>query len=180
MPNHVHLLGSPARCDSLARALGRAHADYARHCNLKQRSCGHVWQARFFSCPLGPAHLWHAMAYIERNPVRAGLAEDPGQYRWSSAAAHLRETEAEALLDLRERQRHYDERRWAEVLRSSIEEEALGQRIREASRRGRPLGDDGFVRTLEALAGRRLRPLPVGRPRSGKPEPGQLSLMICV
>ena len=33
---------------------------------------------------------------------------------------------------------------------------------------GRPLGSDGFVSKLETLLGRRVRPLPVGRPRKSK------------
>jgi putative transposase len=89
MPNHVHLIAAPARPNSMASALGRTHADYARHFNLKRRSCGHAWQARFFSCPLDAAHLWNAMAYVERNPVRARIVDEAGQYPWSSAGPHL-------------------------------------------------------------------------------------------
>jgi putative transposase len=79
MPNHIHLVAVLLRPTSLARTLGRTHADYARHFNLRQQACGHVWQARFFSCPLDSWHLWHAMAYVERNPVRARIVADAGQ-----------------------------------------------------------------------------------------------------
>jgi len=51
MPNHVHLIAVPERPEAMASALGRTHADFARHFNLRRRTCGHVWQARFFSCP---------------------------------------------------------------------------------------------------------------------------------
>jgi putative transposase len=40
---------------------------------------GHLWQNRFYSCPLSPSHLLKALAYIEC----------PEAYPWSSAAAHL-------------------------------------------------------------------------------------------
>jgi putative transposase len=50
---------------------------------------GHLWQNRFFACSLGPDHLWSALAYVDNNPVRAGLVDHPREYRWSSAAAHL-------------------------------------------------------------------------------------------
>jgi putative transposase len=46
MTNHVHLLALPEREDSLARALGRTHSEYARYWNARQSSCGHLWQAR--------------------------------------------------------------------------------------------------------------------------------------
>ena len=36
-------------------------------------------------------HLLLATRYIERNPVKEGIVNDPGSYRWSSAAAHLSE-----------------------------------------------------------------------------------------
>jgi hypothetical protein len=67
------------------------------------------------------------------------------------------------------------------VLETSVEEEAFGQRLGEASRRGRPLGSEDFAKELERRAGRKLRPLPVGRPRK-KParESNQLSLQIGV
>ncbi len=71
MSNHVHLVAVPQRPDSLARALGRTHAQYARYLNLCRRSGGHVWQARYYSCALGENHFWNALAYVERNPVRA-------------------------------------------------------------------------------------------------------------
>ena len=65
--------------------------------------------------------------------------------------------------------------RWATLARgarSSIDKEAFEQRQREASRRGRPLGDEEFVESLKTRCGRRLRARPVGRPKkvSGKEE----------
>src|ERR1039457_1409342 len=37
------------------------------------RRTGHLWQNRFFAGVLAPDHLWRALAYVERNPVRAGI-----------------------------------------------------------------------------------------------------------
>jgi putative transposase len=181
MPNHVHLIAVPTRPAALAQTLGRTHASFARHFNLNRRSCGHVWQARFFSCPLDEAHVWQAMAYVERNPVRAGMVADAGQYRWSSAAAHLTGHDRDALLDLAGWRREYDPQRWKRVLETSVDEEALGQRIHEASRRGRALGSEAFVKELESRSGRRLRPHPVGRPNQTQHrQPQQLALANCV
>jgi hypothetical protein len=50
------------------------------------------------------------------------------------------------------------------VIETSVDEEAFGQRLQEASRRGRPLANPDFIEDLEKRCGRRLRPLPVGRP----------------
>ncbi len=84
MPNHIHLICVPEHERSLATALGRTHADFAKHFNIVGRSCGHVWQARFFSCPLDGPHTWQAMAYTERNPVRAGLVAEAADYHRSN------------------------------------------------------------------------------------------------
>ena len=165
MPNHVHLVAVPMRPDSMARTLGRTHADYARHFNLKNRACGHVWQARFYSCPLDDAHLWRAIAYVERNPVRAGLVSDAVQWHWSSAQAHCGGPDEWELTGSEMWSEVYDAGRWLEVLRTSLGEEALAERIRQATERGRPLGSDEFIDGLERQMHRRLRPLPVGRPK---------------
>ncbi len=178
MPNHVHLIAVPTRPAALAQTLGRTHAHFAQHFNLERRSCGHVWQARFFSCPLEDAHLWQAMAYVERNPVRAGMVVDAGQYRWSSAAAHLAGHDPAGLVDLGRWRDEYDPPRWKRVLETSVDEEAIGYRIQEASRRGRVLGSEEFVKELELRAGRSLRTRAAGRPKQGTGmEPRQLTLV---
>jgi putative transposase len=165
MGNHVHLVAVPQRADSLARALGRAHADFARYRNVSDGSCGHVWQSRYFSCPLDWAHLWRAIAYVERNPVRAGMVEAAEEYRWSSARARLGGPGTEAFLDLGEWWGRYDPPRWREVLGSAVDEAAFQRQLRDASIRGRALGSEEFVEQLERQTGRRLRPKPPGRPR---------------
>ena len=186
MPNHAHLVCVPEAPKSLARAVGHAHADFARNFNIRRQICGHVWQARFFSCALGRPHLWRAMAYVERNPVRAGLAEYAWDYPWSSAAVHCGLEAADPLIQrCTGWEAEYGWPRWREVLLSSIAEEAVAQRIREATRCGWPLGDTGFVQELESTAGRRLHPLPPGRPKAQNDlDPGaaadQLSLGIGV
>lgn len=175
MPNHIHLIVVPEREAAMAQAMGRTNADFARYYNLRKRSCGHVWQARYHSTPLDGSHLWRALAYVERNPVRAHLAACAEEYAWSSA--RLRLAGRADWVDLTPWQARYDWPRWQEALRSSVDEEAFGQRLQEASRRGRPLGDEQFVEDLERRCGRRLRARPVGRPRSSKEgEGGPLSL----
>jgi len=52
MSNHVHLITIPGRVDILGRALKDTHGRYAPYWNAVHRSSGHVWQGRFYSCPL--------------------------------------------------------------------------------------------------------------------------------
>jgi putative transposase len=177
MPNHIHLILLPEYSRGMAHALGRTHADFARRYNLKKRACGHVWQARYFSAPLQPAHLWRAMAYVERNPVRAHLVEHAEQYAWSSTRLRRPGAENGCRIDLSGWRAEYDWQCWKEALETSMDEEAFGRRLHEASRRGRPLGEEQFTTELENRCGRRIRAGPVGPPKkSDEEEKDQLAL----
>jgi hypothetical protein len=94
------------------------------------------------------------------------LGTTPWSYQWSSAAAHCGLQSADPLVELCAGwQEEYGFQRWREVLLSSVAEEAMAQRIREAARCGWPLGSEAFVHELEQRAGRRLHPLPLAVPR---------------
>ena len=68
MFNHVHLVAVPHEPDSLALTLKDTHGRYAGYWNAKHGSSGHVWQGRYYSCPLDRLHLWRALRYTELNP----------------------------------------------------------------------------------------------------------------
>ena len=89
MTNHIHAVVIPERADSLAALFRRVHGRYAQYVNTRRGRSGHLWQGRFYSCPLDGNHLATALRYVEENPCRAGMAERPEEYRWSSAAAHF-------------------------------------------------------------------------------------------
>ena len=76
MSNHVHLIAVPRACEALAQTLKHAHGRYASYWNARNSSSGHVWQGRFYSCPLDETNLWRALRYVEMNPVRAGMAPE--------------------------------------------------------------------------------------------------------
>lgn len=60
--------------------------------------------------------------------------------------------------------RDYTGEGWREALRIRVESEAWEERIREATRRGNPLGSDAFVERVGQDLGRDLRVRPPGRP----------------
>ena len=165
MDNHVHLIATPRAEESLAKTLGRTHFRYTQYINRFHRRSGHLWQNRFFSCALDKRHYWAAMAYIEQNPVRARLVRCAWRYRWSSAAAHCGLAKDRSdLLDLDAWQRRASGKDWKATLGEMLDEKLLSS-VRLNTHRGRPLGSDRFLSKIEATLGRRLRPLPVGRPR---------------
>jgi putative transposase len=161
MPNHVHLILVPSREDGLCAALGEAHRRYTRVINARQGWKGHLWQGRFASFAMDEAWLIACARYVELNPVRAGLADRPERWRWSSAAAHLglaRDpvTDVEPLLA-----RAPD---WRALLGFGLEDRAR-ETIRDRERTGHALGDEAFLDRLGAIVGRDIRPRPPGRPR---------------
>jgi len=160
MPNHIHLIAVPATETSLWKPLAITHANYARYFNHKRGGCGHLWQGRYYSTAMDHSHRWWALAYIERNPVRAGLAQSAAGYQWSSARHHLGLAPASLALDDDEFSSLYSPHRWAEVLRTSVHDEAMSARFCEATRTGFPLGDDAFIDQLAAESSRPLRSKP--------------------
>src|SRR5216110_2777541 len=130
--------------DSLALALKDTHGRYAIYWNVSHTSSGHVWQGRYYSCPLDLSHLWAALRYTELNPVRAGLVPEADTYRWSSAAAHCGTGSADAALQMDSWQKYWDAATWREYLGAEgTEEEA--DAIRQSTHTGRPLGTPKFI-----------------------------------
>jgi len=150
MPNHVHLVAIPSTRDALALALRSAHAQYAQWTNLTHGLAGHLWQGRFYSCPLDEPHFWAALRYVEQNPVRAGLVRAAEDYEWSSARSHCglsaRPLVVSPLPD------GVAPEVWREHLAVPATESML-VRMRDRTARGLPCGDDEFVSRVSEAAG---------------------------
>lgn len=153
MDNHVHFIAVPSSPISLGQTFRDTHQSYASWLNRKMRESGHLWQGRFFSCVLGDAHLWSAVRYVERNPVRAGLVERAEDWPWSSAAAHCGLRDDPLLSPV---QMPWPVPDWSEYLQD--ENEADVTAIRLKTRTGRPFGGKQFLEKLESTLGRILLP----------------------
>jgi len=165
MTNHIHIIATPAKKDSFAKAIGRTNLLYTQYINTMHGRGGHLWQNRYFSCPLGPDYFFRALCYIEQNPVRAKLCRYPWTYRWSSAAAHTGRRDEFGLIDLRRWAKQVSGIDWKQVLKDKTGSLQTGASLGLCCRTGRPLGTDKFISRMEVRLGRRLRPLPVGRHR---------------
>ena len=170
MPNHVHLLATPFGRDTLPRLMQALGRRYVRRFNDRHRRTGTLWEGRYRSTVVETdRYLLACMRYIELNPVRAGLVDDPGAYRWSSHPHHLGLrvdpliTEHAVYWGLGntpfERQLAY-----RRLFERGIAPEEI-EMIRSATQRGWALGGPGFVREVAANTGRRASPIRAGRPR---------------
>ena len=167
MRHHVHLVAVPKVEEALAQAVGRTHFRYTQYINRFGKRSGHLWQGRFHSCALDRRHFWLAMKYIELNPVRARLCRKPWRCEWSSAAAHVDEQAESEILNLRKWYKRTSAEQWRAELTEGLTQVEM-ERLRLRTHTGRPLGSDRFLSKLETALGRRLRPLPRGRPKKDK------------
>jgi len=170
MSNHIHLIATPAKVASLARAVGRTHWRYTQYVNRLHGRSGHLWQNRFYSCPLGSSHLHRAVRYVERNPVRARMQRRAWEYAWSSAGIHVGMAPAsspQGFIVPNVSTFKPEAQSWKAYL-SAVDDPKDLALLRQSTSRGRPLAGDSMMSKLEKLLGRRLRPLPVGRPKGKK------------
>lgn len=166
MTNHVHFIAVPKKEQSLARAFGEAHRRYTRLKNFAEGVRGYLFQGRFSSSVLDQNHLLAAVRYVELNPVHAGMAQQVGEYTWSSARFHLGLVENDPLVadgDLLGLVTN-----WEEFL---CHDDGGIESVVAATRTGRPAGDEAFLDTVEAVTGRNMRRKMAGRPKLHSPVP---------
>jgi putative transposase len=162
MCNHVHLILVPQDEKSLSLVMQSAHGNYATYLNKKYCLVGHAWQARFKSVPMDESHLYNAIRYVERNPVKAALVDRAENYRWSSAAAHCGLREDPLLIGACPVTTEIPQ--WSIWINGpTLDNE--DELIRRHTSSGKPLGSDEFIHQLELKTGRSLKPQPVGRPK---------------
>lgn len=159
----VHLVVKPKTRRGLAQAVGRTHLNYSRYLNARRNSDALVWRNRFQSCAVENRRLLTIVQFVESQPVYEKLVRQAGKYDWSSAMAHSKGKDEFDVLARTwpvARQR----KTWAQMLRKSIDVETRKE-IQVTTQTGRPWGSDGFIAKLEKKYRRRLKALPVGRPR---------------
>ena len=89
MTNHVHLLLTPQRANSVALLMKHLGQRYVQYINHTYRRSGTLWEGRFRSCLTQTEdYVLACYRYIELNPVRAGMVTRPQDYRWSSYHAN--------------------------------------------------------------------------------------------
>jgi REP element-mobilizing transposase RayT len=88
MTNHLHFLLRVGDVP-LGVVMRQIASTYARAYQRKLETTGHLFERRYHARVVdAEAYLLQVLRYIHRNPVEAGLAKSPGQYRWSSHHAY--------------------------------------------------------------------------------------------
>ena len=147
-----------------------------------------MWDSRYKSSLIqAETYLLACQRYIELNPVRAAMVDDPAQYRWTSYRHNALGQVNPCLTphplylslgrEAKERQAAY-----RSLFRAQLDQEAVND-LRLALNQNQPLGNARFYANIEAATGHRREPKPRGRPRarrddSAAHDPGQRELAV--
>lgn len=169
MTNHVHLLITPQTGNGLAKLMQSVGRRYVQYINRHYKRTGTLWEGRYKSSVIqAEAYLLTCMRYIELNPVRAAMVNDPGEYRWSSYRHNgLGQNDPRITEHTLYRSLGLDgeSRRTAyrALFRSQLDDEAIGE-IRLALAQGQPLGSERFREVTCVATGVRRTQAGRGRP----------------
>ncbi len=171
MPNHVHLLITPAAtgsCAALMRDLGQRYVQYF---NRSYGRTGTLWEGRFRSCVAESArYVLACYRYIELNPVRAGIVHHPREYAWSSYRANAEEHDDPLITAHPEYASMGNDRASQRAAyRGLVEgtlEASIDDSIRSSTNGGYPLVSEPFKSSVMPQFGRKLERGRPGRPRN--------------
>lgn len=169
MDNHFHLLVTPATIEGVPRMMQAVGRSYVRRFNHRHGRSGTLWEGRYRSTLVQPGpQLLACMAYIDLNPVRAGLVSDPLDYRWSSHRHHAghesgRFLSPHAAYWALGNTPFAREGAYRELVHAGLSADQQA-RIADATLHGWALGDVDFVASLQALTPRPLTRAARGRP----------------
>ncbi len=170
MTNHVHILASPETETSISKTFQSVGRRYVQYFNYTYKRTGTLWEGRYKATVIdSDQYLLTCMRYIELNPVRAGMVEQPSEYPWSSYAANA-EGKKNKLIKLHKvfRQMGTSEEKRQSAYRQLFQL-AIGKSdldaLREATNKGWVLGSEHFREKIERLSGRRAVAKLRGRPK---------------
>ena len=119
----------------------------------------YLWQGRFSSFPMEEKRLLKAVAYVELNPVKAGMVDSAWDYPWSNVHVHLSGYDNLGLVNSDKILSIIGN--WKSYLLSTQNQPM--DNFAKHERTGRPLGRDSFIDMAESLLDRDLK--------KKKPEP---------
>ena len=169
MDNHLHLLLTPQADKALSKMMQDLGRDYVRYFNQRHTRTGTLWEGRFRSSLIQTDRYFLAcMAYIDLNPVHAGMVAQPLDHPWSSHA-HYVGTRLDNWLVAHDvywalgNTPFAREKSYAELVQAGIEE-SKKHALTSSVLGGWALGEDDFMQNLQPLSKRRVSKSRAGRP----------------
>lgn len=169
MSNHFHLLLTPQTSDGMPKMMQAVGRSYVRHFNRSHQRSGTLWEGRYRSTLLqSDRYLLACMAYIDLNPVRAGLVAQAVDYPWSSFAHYAGQrldkfiTPHDLMWELGNTP-FAREAAYAELVGAGIKSNQQAA-LTDSALSGWALGDADFVADLQKRTSRRVARGAAGRP----------------
>jgi putative transposase len=173
MSNHFHLLVTPQTVEGLPQMMQAVGRRYVRYFNDRQQRSGTLWEGRYKSTLIQTdRYLLACMAYIDLNPVRAGLVAQVRDYPWSSYG-HYTGQRIDKLITPHPlfwelgNTPFAREAAYAELVQSGISP-VQHTALTDSALRGWALGEADFVADLQKRTQRRVVKSTAGRPVSIK------------
>jgi putative transposase len=173
LENHFHLLVTPEAKDSLPKMMQAVGRRYVRYFNAKHGRSGTLWEGRYRSTLIqAERYLLACMAYIDLNPVRAGLVANAPDYIWSSHGHYIglkteRLITPHALYWALGNTPFSREAAYTDLVNAGVSaDQQLA--LTQSTLRGWALGDPDFVADLQKKTERRVSKVPAGRPANIK------------
>lgn len=171
MGNHFHLLVTPQTVEGLPQMMQAVGRRYVRYFNDSQNRTGTLWEGRYRSTVIqADRYLLACMAYIDLNPVRAGLVAQARDYSWSSHGHYVGQRidkviTPHPLVWALGNTPFAREAAYAELVQSGIN---LVQQtaLTDSALSGWALGEPDFVADLQKKTERRVAKSRAGRPTS--------------
>jgi len=161
LPNHFHFAVWPYDDADLSRWMHWLLTAHVCRYHQHYKSSGHLWQGRFKAFPIQQdEHLLAVLRYIERNPVRAGLAARAEEWPWSSAR-DWKMGQSQSWFDQGPVLRPQD---WLGFVNDPLTATELA-RVRQSVHRGSPFGTVDWTLQTAAQLGLEATVRPRGRPR---------------
>jgi len=93
MPNHYHILVQTPDAN-ISRCIRHIDGVYTQRFNRRYECDGALFRGRYKSILVeADSYLLTLVRYIHRNPIKAGLSDRPGGYKWSSHKGYLSRAE---------------------------------------------------------------------------------------
>ena len=169
MGNHFHLLATPQTADGLPQMMQALGRRYVRYFNDSQKRTGTLWEGRYKSTLIQTErYLLACMAYIDLNPVRAGMVMQARDYPWSSHAHYVglridKLLTPHALVWDLGNTPFAREAAYADLVQAGVSARQQ-QALTDSALRGWALGEPEFVENLQKKTTRRVSKGLAGRP----------------
>jgi putative transposase len=170
MPNHWHLVLWPRRDGELSEVMRWLTVTHTQrwHACRRTSGTGPLYQGRFKSFPIErDEHLLTVLRYVEGNALRANLARQAEQWRWSSLWRWMNRRAVGEDLPALSAWPVARPRNWARLVNQAEMPEEL-EAVQRCVRRGCPYGGMAWVERTAVRLGLQSTLRPRGRPRKSE------------